>query len=200
MSAVNARNPRAAADSFNIVVTGRYGPEHEFAPLQEAGHRLSFGPSIMDRTVPLPEADMIALVREADVLIPASRDLVTERVLAASDRLRAVVAPYIGVDRIDVAAATHRGILVVNSPCGENFVGVAEATIGVALMLLKRVRPIETKLRAGAWRGRLWRPAGGQDGRHRRRRPRRYRGRATPCRLARPADRPRPLRVRRPLP
>ena len=149
---MSAKDLRAATDSFDIAATGRYGPEHEFAPPQEAGHRLSFGPSIMDRTVPLPEADLIALVRGADVLIPASRDLVTERVLAASDRLRAVVAPYIGVDRIDVAAATHRGILVVNSPCEENFVGVAEATIGVALMLLKRVRPIETKLPAGAWR------------------------------------------------
>ena len=144
--------PVAVAAAFNIVVTGRYGPEHEFAPLRVAGHRLRFGPSIMDRTVPLPEADLMALAREADVLMPASRDLVTGRVLAASDRLRAVVAPYIGVDRIDLAAATRRGILVANSPCEENFVGVAEATIGAALMLLKRVRPIETKLRAGAWR------------------------------------------------
>ena len=109
------------------------GPSTSSRRCQDAGHRLSFGSSIMDRTVPLPEADLIALVREADVLIPASRDLVTERVLAASDRLRAVVAPYIGVDRIDVAVATHRAILVVNSPCEENFVGVAEAMIGAAL-------------------------------------------------------------------
>ena len=142
----------AGTGTFNVVVTGSYGPEHEFAPLVDAGHRLSFGPSIMDRKVPLPEVDMLSMVRDADVLIPAYRDLVTEEVLAASKRLRLVTAPFIGVDRIDVEAATRLGILVCNSPREENFIGVAEATIGAMLILLKRVRPIETKLRAGDWR------------------------------------------------
>ena len=96
---------------------------------------------------------MLSMVRDADVLIPAYRDLVTEEVLAASKRLRLVTAPFIGVDRIDVEAATRLGILVCNSPREENFIGVAEATIGAMLILLKRVRPIETKLRAGRLEG-----------------------------------------------
>ena len=78
---------------------------------------------------------MLSMVRDADVLIPAYRDLVTEEVLAASKRLRLVTAPFIGVDGIDVEAATRLGILVCNSPREENFIGVAEATIGAMLIL-----------------------------------------------------------------
>jgi D-3-phosphoglycerate dehydrogenase len=66
-------------------------------------------------------------------------------------RLRLVVVPFIGTDRIDVPAATELGVLVANSPSPQNFIGVAEATIGLALMLLKRVKHNEAKLRRGEW-------------------------------------------------
>jgi D-3-phosphoglycerate dehydrogenase len=59
--------------------------------------------------------------------------------------------PFIGTDKIDLAAASKQGILVANSPTPENFIAVAEATIGLVLMLLKRVKHNEAKLRRGEW-------------------------------------------------
>src|SRR5262249_60501715 len=62
-----------------------------------------------------------------------------------------VIAPSIGGDKIDVPAATRLGVLVANSPTKENFIAVAEATIGLILMLLKRIKRGESRLRAGEW-------------------------------------------------
>jgi D-3-phosphoglycerate dehydrogenase len=62
-----------------------------------------------------------------------------------------VIVPFIGVDKIDVPAATELGVLVANSPAPENFVAVAEATVALILMLQKRVKHNEAKLRRGAW-------------------------------------------------
>jgi len=72
-------------------------------------------------------------------------------VLGTAMRLRLVIVPFIGTDKIDIAAASRLGILVANSPTPENFVAVAEATIGVTLMLLKRIKHNEAKLRRGEW-------------------------------------------------
>src|SRR5262249_34003583 len=71
--------------------------------------------------------------------------------MEAAPRLRLVIVPFIGTDKIDIPAATRLGVLVANSPTPENFVAVAEATIGLILMLLKRVKHNEAKLRRGEW-------------------------------------------------
>jgi phosphoglycerate dehydrogenase-like enzyme len=68
-----------------------------------------------------------------------------------AEHLGLVIVPFIGVDKIDVPAATRLGVLVANSPTRENFIAVAEATIGLILMLLKRVKRGESRLRAGEW-------------------------------------------------
>jgi D-3-phosphoglycerate dehydrogenase len=72
-------------------------------------------------------------------------------VIGALTELRAIVVPMIGVDRIDVPAATRSGVVVANSPTVQNQVSVAEAAIGLILMLLKRVKHNEALLRAGGW-------------------------------------------------
>src|SRR5262249_38774239 len=69
----------------------------------------------------------------------------------AARELRLVIVPFIGTDKIDVAAASRLGVLVANSPTPENFIAVAEATVGLMLMLLKRVKHNEAKLRRGEW-------------------------------------------------
>jgi D-3-phosphoglycerate dehydrogenase len=74
--------------------------------------------------------------------------------MQAAPRLKLAIVPFIGTDRIDLAAASRLGVLVANSPTQENFVAVAEAAIGLALMLLKRVKHNEAKLRRGQWAAR----------------------------------------------
>lgn len=140
------------AELMEVVVTGAYGPESEYEALRAAGHRVRFGASVIVQSDPTAEEMLIALGRDADVIVPAYRDFITAAVIEQAERLRMVVVPFIGVDRVDVEAASKRGVLVCNSPRPENFVGVAEATIGAVLMLLKRVKHNEAKLRAGAWR------------------------------------------------
>src|SRR5205823_12098588 len=73
------------------------------------------------------------------------------RLMESAPRLRAVIGPAIGYERIDVKAATDLAIVACNSPSWENFTGVAEATIGLMLALGKRIKHKEAVLRSGAW-------------------------------------------------
>jgi phosphoglycerate dehydrogenase-like enzyme len=77
---------------------------------------------------------------------------ITERVMSASDRLRIVAKYTVGVDDVDVAAATRLGVLVTHAPTEANWGGVAEGTITMMLALLKKVRERDEAMKAGQWR------------------------------------------------
>jgi D-3-phosphoglycerate dehydrogenase len=137
---------------FTVLATGPSGPEEELEPLRAAGLEVVIGrPLDVKERRPWSEADLIEAVRAADVVLASSLELISRPVMAPAERLQLVIVPFIGVDKVDVAAATERGVLVANSPTPENFVAVAEATIGLVLMLLKRVKHNEAKLRRGGW-------------------------------------------------
>jgi D-3-phosphoglycerate dehydrogenase len=137
---------------FTVLATGPSGPVEEFAPLREAGLDLVVGrPLDAVGRRPWSEADLIEAVRAADVVPASHLELFSRPVLTAAERLQMVIVPFIGVDKIDVRAASDLGVLVANSPTPENFIAVAEAAVGLMLMLLKRVKHNEAKLRRGAW-------------------------------------------------
>ena len=73
---------------------------------------------------------LAAELADADALIVRSATRVTEELLAQAPRLRIVGRAGVGVDNIDLEAATHRGILVVNTP-GSSATSVAEHALGV---------------------------------------------------------------------
>jgi len=78
--------------------------------------------------------ERLAEIATADVLVPRRREV--DRVaLVAAERLRGIVTPGVGVEKVDVAAATELGIVVANSP--GNSITVAESTILLALALAK---------------------------------------------------------------
>jgi D-3-phosphoglycerate dehydrogenase len=85
------------------------------------------------------------------VILASHLETFSAAVLEAAADLRLVIVPFIGTDKIDVSAASRVGVLVANSPTPENFIAVAEATIGLMLMLQKRVKHNEAKLRRGQW-------------------------------------------------
>ncbi len=133
---------------MKVFVTGLMGPAEEVYSLRAEGHEVVVG-----REGPAhSEPELQELCRDADVILAAFRDAISRKVLEASDRLRLVVVPFIGVDNIDVEAATELGILVANSPSPENVIGMAEVTIGLMLSLLKHVKRNEARLRGGEWR------------------------------------------------
>jgi len=98
----------------------------------------------------LDASALLAVIADYDALIVRSETRVTAEVFAAGRRLRVVGRAGVGVDNIDVDAATERGILVVNSPHG-NTTAAAELTIALMLALARRIPQADASLRAGRW-------------------------------------------------
>lgn len=87
----------------------------------------------------------------SDALIVRSRTRVTASILAQGNRLQIVGRAGIGVDNIDVDAATDRGILVVNAPLG-NVRSTAEHTVALIFALARRIPAADSAVRQGAWK------------------------------------------------
>ena len=137
---------------MRILATGPSGPLEELEALRAAGHELVIGrPLDMPGRRPYTTTELIEASRDVEVVLASHLETISAAVLGAAPRLRLVIVPFIGTDKIDIGAASRLGILVANSPTPENFVAVAEATIGVTLMLLKRIKHNEAKLRRGEW-------------------------------------------------
>ncbi|HEX5041206.1 MAG TPA: NAD(P)-dependent oxidoreductase, partial [Candidatus Limnocylindria bacterium] len=86
-----------------------------------------------------------------DALIVRSQTRVDAELLeAGAPRLGVVGVASVGIDRIDVEAATRAGVMVVNAPTG-NTIAAAEHTLAVMLALLRHVPEADTSLRAGEW-------------------------------------------------
>jgi D-3-phosphoglycerate dehydrogenase len=103
----------------------------------------------------LGEADLCERIDAYDALVVRSQTLVSAAVLAAARRLRVIARAGVGVDNIDVAAATERGILVINAAEG-NTVAAAEHTLAMLLALSRKIPEAAQSLRAGEWvRGRF---------------------------------------------
>lgn len=98
----------------------------------------------------LTEDELVATIGDYDALIVRSSTQITSRVIEAADRLQIVGRAGVGVDNIDVEAATQRGILVVNAPDG-NSIAAAEHTIGMILSLARHIPQADASLRHGAW-------------------------------------------------
>jgi D-3-phosphoglycerate dehydrogenase len=87
---------------------------------------------------------------DADALVVRSATKVTAALLEKATRLRAIGRAGVGVDNVDVEAATRRGILVMNTP-GGNAVSVAEHTIALMLGLARAVPQANASIQAGRW-------------------------------------------------
>ncbi|MFY9604574.1 MAG: 2-hydroxyacid dehydrogenase [bacterium] len=98
--------------------------------------------------------DLIPLVADTDVLV-VDAGPVTEAVLAAAPRLKAVACTRGGPVNVNIPACTKRGIPVFNSP-GRNFSAVVEFTLGLTLAHLKNITIGHHHLKQGKWRGDLY--------------------------------------------
>src|SRR5437899_6571668 len=95
-------------------------------------------------------ADLAADIRDADAPLVRSATAVDARLLTAAQRLRIVARAGTGVDNVDVAAATARGVLVVNSP-GANSISVAEHACALMLALARSVPAADRAMKEGRW-------------------------------------------------
>ena len=100
---------------------------------------------------------LLDAVRDADALVVRSETEVTEEVIAAGRNLRVVARAGVGVDNIDLTAATRAGVLVLNAP-GANAVSAAEHTIALLLAVTRQMVPADVSTRAGQWPRKKMRP------------------------------------------
>ena len=99
----------------------------------------------------LPAAAALAgEIANADGLIVRSATKVTSALLDRAEKLRVVGRAGVGVDNVDMDAATHRGVLVMNTP-GGNAVSVAEHTFALLLALARGVAQSNAAIHAGRW-------------------------------------------------
>lgn len=93
---------------------------------------------------------LLKAVHDADALVVRSETQVTEEVLKAAPRLRVVTRAGVGVDNIDLAAATRAGVLVLNAP-GANAVSAGEHTIALLLAMTRQIPQATESTHAGRW-------------------------------------------------
>ena len=105
----------------------------------------------VDVKVGLKPQELLGIVGGYEALIVRSETKVTEEVIKAGQRLQVVARAGIGVDNIDVDAATNAGIAVVNAPTG-NIVAAAEHTFGLILALSRNIAHAHQSLRQSEWR------------------------------------------------
>jgi D-3-phosphoglycerate dehydrogenase / 2-oxoglutarate reductase len=96
------------------------------------------------------KADLLRLIPDYDALIVRSGTAVDADILAAGTRLRVVGRAGVGVDNIDVAAASRRGIIVTNTPSANN-IATAEQAIGLMLAASRHTAPAHAALERGEW-------------------------------------------------
>src|SRR4051794_2356449 len=96
-----------------------------------------------------PQA-LAAAAREVDAIVTRSGTAITPEILFAGSRLLVVGRAGIGIDNIDLLAATAAGVMVVNSPTG-NADAAAEHTIGLIFALARQTLRAHTALTDGVW-------------------------------------------------
>lgn len=102
-------------------------------------------------------AALFSVLGDADALIVRSETLVTSDVIRAGERLRVIARAGVGVDNVDLEAATRAGVLVLNAP-GANRYSAGEHTIALLLAITRQVPWLNTATHAGKWERKNARP------------------------------------------
>lgn len=99
----------------------------------------------------LPPEELAAIIGEYEGLMVRSETKVTGRIIEAGRKLQVIARAGVGIDNIDVDAATQRGIVVVNAPTA-NTMAAAEHTIALMMALARNIPQAHESLREGAWK------------------------------------------------
>lgn len=98
----------------------------------------------------LAAADLAAEIGPYDALVVRSQTRVTDEVIRAGENLKVVARAGIGLDNVDVEAATRRGVMVVNAP-QSNIVSAAEHTMALLLAQARNIPQANCELKTGSW-------------------------------------------------
>lgn len=119
--------------------------------LAEEGLTLLRAEHDVDVRVGLPRDELLAALPDYDALLVRSQVQVDAEAISAGIRLTVIGRAGVGVDNIDLTAATNAGITVVNAPTG-NTIAAAEHTLALLFALARRVAVADASMRRGEWK------------------------------------------------
>ena len=119
-------------------------------PIDQAGIDILSQVAQVDQRPGLSPQELVSVIGDYDGLMIRSGTQVTAEVIAAASRLKIIGRAGVGVDNVDVPAATQRGVLVVNSPEG-NTIAAAEHALAMMLSISRHVPQAHAGMRVGKW-------------------------------------------------
>ena len=120
-------------------------------PIAEEGIKFLCSYAQVDVKTKLDLDQLKAMIGDYDALIVRSQTKVGAEVIQLGKRLKVIGRAGVGIDNIDIDAATRSGIVVVNAPTG-NIIAAAEHTIALMLALARNVPQANSHLKSGKWR------------------------------------------------
>ena len=119
-------------------------------PIDQAGLDILSQVATVDVKTKLPLEELVSIIPEYDALMIRSGTKVTQEVIEAGNKLKIIGRAGVGVDNVDVPAATRRGIVVVNSPEG-NTIAAAEHALAMMLSMSRYIPAANESMKAGKW-------------------------------------------------
>jgi D-3-phosphoglycerate dehydrogenase / 2-oxoglutarate reductase len=120
-------------------------------PLAEAGVAKLAAEFEVDVRIGLGKPGLLDVIGDYDAIVVRSATQVDADVIAAGAKLKVIARAGIGLDNVDVTAATNRGVLVCNAP-QSNVISAAEHTVALMLALARQIPRADRHLRQGQWR------------------------------------------------
>lgn len=105
---------------------------------------------IVDKKTGLSEDELVQIIGEYDALLVRSQTKVTEKIMIAATKLKVIGRAGVGVDNINLEAATSRGIIVINAPDG-NTITTCEHAFAMMMALARHIPQAYAKTIAGTW-------------------------------------------------
>ncbi|MBA4178988.1 MAG: phosphoglycerate dehydrogenase [Anaerolinea sp.] len=119
-------------------------------PIAPEGIELLRAAGDVDVKTGQPADSLIEMIGNYDALVVRSETKVTRAVIEAANKMVVIGRAGVGVDNIDIPAATERGIIVVNAPQG-NTIAAAEHTVALLMALARHLPQADASMRAGKW-------------------------------------------------
>ncbi|RAM51154.1 MAG: phosphoglycerate dehydrogenase [Hapalosiphonaceae cyanobacterium JJU2] len=119
-------------------------------PIDQAGIDILSQVATVDVRTGLKAEELVQIIGEYDALMIRSGTRVTKEIIEAGTQLKIIGRAGVGVDNVDVAAATRQGIVVVNSPEG-NTIAAAEHALAMMLSLSRHIPDANASVKRGEW-------------------------------------------------
>ncbi len=94
--------------------------------------------------------ELVEVIKEYDAIVVRSRTKVTREVIEAGSKLKVIARAGVGVDNVDVQAATEKGIMVINAPESTS-ITVAEHSMGLMMSLARKISIADKSVKSGQW-------------------------------------------------